>query len=421
VTQYYLDFGDGSVPYFGFNDFASHTYEYPGMYLLIYRAGTACDRWTEGNLTLHVAAPQNYTPPLHGCPVARPQAAFTGFPLSGIAPLTVQFTSTSTDANDYLWDFGDGTMSPARNPRHTYLTSGLYSVTLTARDICTNSVSTATMSHFITVTVPSGTLAVTTVPENASVFLDNAFKGVTPLTLTDTPSGYHIVRITLAGYDEYMTSTTVEPEKTVLIHAALLKSGNQTLTTAAPTATTILPVQNGSIAITSVPNGASVTFDGTYKGTTPVIIPDVVPGNHDIDLTYPGYAPFRQSISVGSSQTTAVNANLVISAEPAPSTGSLTVMTDPSGAHVSVDGDVKGLTPATIPGLSPGLHTLFLRLDGYSDFSTTVNITAGQSQNYTTALRKAFRPSAVEMALAGIVILIVIGAGLYRLLRKDEI
>ncbi len=97
------------------------------------------------------------------------------------------------------------------------------------------------------------------------------------------------------------------------------------------------------------------------------------------------------------------------------------VFTDPPGARVSVDGDVKGVTPATIPGLSPGPHTLFLTLDGYYDFSTTVNITAGQGQNYTTGLRKAFRPSAVEMALAGLVILIVVGAGLYRLLRKDEI
>jgi len=27
ATQYYLDFGDGTLPYYGFNDFASHTYD----------------------------------------------------------------------------------------------------------------------------------------------------------------------------------------------------------------------------------------------------------------------------------------------------------------------------------------------------------------------------------------------------------
>ncbi len=421
VTQYYLDFGDGTAPYFGFNDFASHTYDYPGTYTVTYMAGTGCDRWIGANTSFTVATPPNYTTVLHGCPVVQPEASFSGLPLSGTAPLTVQFTSSSTGADDFSWDFGDGTFSPAQNPRHTYLTPGLFTVSLIARDICTGTESTATMSHFITVTVPSGTLAVTTVPEGAGVFIDNAFRGVTPLTLSDTPSGYHILLITLEGYTDYSTGTTVEPGQTVLVHAVLQKSAENETPTGTPAPTTAPAAVNGSIAITSIPSGAAVTFDGTYEGTTPVIVPDVLPGNHDIELTYAGYAPFRQSISVGSGQTTAVNANLVEAAETEPDTGSLTVNTDPAGARVSVDGAVKGVTPATIPGLSPGPHTLFLSLDGYYDFSTTVNITAGDMQNYTTGLRKAFRPSALEMGLAGLVILIVIGTGVYRLLRRDEI
>ncbi|MGB9175810.1 MAG: PEGA domain-containing protein [Methanoregula sp.] len=355
--------------------------------------------------------------------MSQPQAGFSGAPLAGIAPLTVQFTSTSTGANAYAWDFGDGTSSPAQNPRHTYLTPGLYSVTLEARDICTNAVSSASMSHFVTVTVPSGTLAVTTIPPGANVFIDNVFKGVTPLTLTDTASGYHILRITLPGYDDYTTSTTVEPSQTVLVQTVLRAGGsdNGTATVPAPTATTAPIRQNGSVAVTSVPNGATVTLDGRYEGTTPVIIVDILPGNHEISLMYPGYAPLNQSISVGSSQTTAVNANLVVSTKPAGGTGSLTVITDPAGAQVSVDGDVKGVSPATIPGLTSGAHTLLLKLEDYDDLKTTVNVSAGQTQNYTTGLRKAFRPSGVEMGLAGLVILIVIGAGVYRLTRKDEI
>jgi PKD repeat protein len=423
VTQYYLDFGDGRPPYYGFNDFATHTYEYPGTYPLNYRAGTSCDRWIEANTTITVATPPNYTAVLHGCTVSQPQAGFTGAPLAGIAPLTVQFTSTSTGANAYSWDFGDGTTSPAQNPRHTYMNAGLYSVTLGARDICSDAVSTASMSHFVTVTVQSGTLSVTTVPQGANVFIDNVFKGVTPLVLTDTPSGYHILRITLPGYDDYITGATVDPSKTVLVQVALSGDGVANTTTGEPAtpATTALPPQNGSVAVTSVPNGAAVTFDGKYEGTTPVIIPQVLPGNHEITLTYPGYADLNQSVSVGSSQTTALNAILLVSAELPGSTGSLTVLTDPAGAQVSVDGDMKGVSPATIPGLSAGPHTLLLKLEDYYDLSTTVNVTPGQNQNYTTGLRKAFRPSVLEMGLAGLVIIIVLGAGFYRLFRRDEI
>ena len=189
-------------------------------------------------------------------------------PLSGIAPLTVQFTSTSTGASDYAWDFGDGTSSPAQNPRHTYMTSGLYSVTLVARDICTNAVSTASMSHFVTVTVQSGTLAITTVPGSASVFVDNVFKGVTPLTLTDTPSGYHILRITLPGYEDYTTSATVDPRKRSLSRRCSGKRERDNRHDRHNRNNRPAP-QNGSVAVTSVPNGASVTLDGTYEGTTP--------------------------------------------------------------------------------------------------------------------------------------------------------
>jgi PKD repeat protein len=422
ATQYYLDFGDGNPPYYGFNDFISHTYDYPGIYLLNYQAGTACDLWTSGNFTLAVLAPPNYTPVLHGCTVTQPQAGFSGAPLAGIAPLTVQFTSTSTGADAYAWDFGDGTFSPAQNPRHTYMTAGLYSVTLEARDSCSNAVSTASMSHFVTVTVQSGTLAITTNPPGANVFVDNVFKGVTPLTLSDTPSGYHLLRITLAGHDDYTTSATVEPGKTVLVQADLPAAGTGTTTTITPatTATTSPPQENGSVALTSVPNGATVTFDGLYKGTTPVIIPDVLPGNHEISLDYPGYVLWKQTISVGSSQTTAINANLVVSTGSA-GTGTLTVITDPAGAQVSIDDDIKGLSPATLPGLTAGTHSLSLKLEDYYDLSTTINITAGETQNYTTGLRKVFRPSVVEMGLAALVILIVFGAGIYRILKKDEI
>lgn len=44
--------------------------------------------------------------------------------------LTVTFTSTSTDADTYAWDFGDGTASTEQNPSHTYSAAGTYSVEL---------------------------------------------------------------------------------------------------------------------------------------------------------------------------------------------------------------------------------------------------------------------------------------------------
>ncbi|MBI2864483.1 MAG: SBBP repeat-containing protein [Chloroflexi bacterium] len=58
-------------------------------------------------------------------------ANFWNSPASGISPLTVVFTDTSSgDNTSWLWRFGDGLTSTIQSPTHTYSFSGAYSVTL---------------------------------------------------------------------------------------------------------------------------------------------------------------------------------------------------------------------------------------------------------------------------------------------------
>ncbi|GGW31723.1 malectin domain-containing carbohydrate-binding protein [Arenibacter certesii] len=68
-----------------------------------------------------------------------PVAVASATPLSGNAPLTVNFTgSNSTDDNgvtSYSWNFGDGTvLVSTANPSHTYTTGGSYNAVLTVTD-----------------------------------------------------------------------------------------------------------------------------------------------------------------------------------------------------------------------------------------------------------------------------------------------
>jgi len=66
-------------------------------------------------------------------PPAPPVAAFSGSPLSGNVPLTVQFTDESTnDPTSWLWDFGDEGSSEEQSPEHKYESVGTYTVKLTA-------------------------------------------------------------------------------------------------------------------------------------------------------------------------------------------------------------------------------------------------------------------------------------------------
>jgi PKD repeat protein len=55
---------------------------------------------------------------------------------SGCAPVTADFTQFSTGATFYSWDFGDGNVSTAHDPSHTFNTPGTYTVSLMINNGC---------------------------------------------------------------------------------------------------------------------------------------------------------------------------------------------------------------------------------------------------------------------------------------------
>lgn len=64
--------------------------------------------------------------------LTKPVAAFTADQTAGDAPLTVQFSNTSTGViAGYVWSFGDGSVSHDKEPSHVYADPGNYPVTLT--------------------------------------------------------------------------------------------------------------------------------------------------------------------------------------------------------------------------------------------------------------------------------------------------
>ncbi len=70
---------------------------------------------------------------------APPVVTATATPTTGIAPVSVAFSGTATDAEDdtpftYAWDFGDGGTASTLNATHTYTTPGTFTATLTVTD-----------------------------------------------------------------------------------------------------------------------------------------------------------------------------------------------------------------------------------------------------------------------------------------------
>jgi PKD repeat protein len=86
-------------------------------------------------------------------PYSTPVADFTASTTTGIAPLAMNFMSTSTGFIDnYIWIFGDGTTGTTQNPAHVYSTVGNYTVALTV--IGPGGSSSRTRSNYITVAAP---------------------------------------------------------------------------------------------------------------------------------------------------------------------------------------------------------------------------------------------------------------------------
>jgi PKD repeat protein len=64
--------------------------------------------------------------------VTTASAEFTGNQTSGIEPFTVSFTDASANnPTAWAWDFGDESTSVERNPSHTYISAGTFTVILT--------------------------------------------------------------------------------------------------------------------------------------------------------------------------------------------------------------------------------------------------------------------------------------------------
>jgi hypothetical protein len=213
--------------------------------------------------------------------------------------------------------------------------------------------------------------------------------------------------MTLDGYEEYTRNIIVESATPLSIAVVL--------TTIVPHPTTRPPL-NGSIAITSIPSGAEIYIDGWLSGSTPTIISEILPGNHEVTLSSGGYDNWSHIVSVGSGRMSAVNAELVATKEI---TGSLAVITDPPGAEIFIDGDFRGVSPVTIPGLSPGIHVVVATLKEHANTTTNISITSGQTQKYSTPLQKVYTPSTIDLILAGGAIVMIGVIALVVMFRKD--
>jgi hypothetical protein len=143
------------------------------------------------------------------------------------------------------------------------------------------------------------------------------------------------------------------------------------------------------VDVVSYPAGASVYLDGSYYGQTnpydALDIPNLAPGMHGIVLSLQGYYNYVTSVTVTSGSSTSVVATL----EDRPDAnqfGQMALSSSPSGAYIYVDGAYRGITPATLLLVRSGERTVLLRGTGYQDWTTSVQVTSGETAQVAATL-----------------------------------
>jgi hypothetical protein len=158
----------------------------------------------------------------------------------------------------------------------------------------------------------TGSIEVSSSPLGAEVYLDNHYKGTTPVTIPEVPLGDHSVELRLSGYKTWSSSGSVNEGDSIKIFAALERistSVSAPLPTTVPTTPpiTTLPASiqgTGSIFVASTPSFSDVYIDSKFYGRTPDTFNNIPMGTHTITVSSSGYQDwsFETTINAGVTQ-----------------------------------------------------------------------------------------------------------------------
>lgn len=230
-------------------------------------------------------------------------------------------------------------------------------------EILTNRITRVT-AYMQRIGIPiTGSVNIASNPPGALVAIDDVYLGqYTPTKIKKLFDGDYTYRISKPGYLDATGTFTITKGNTIDLNPSLIQTD------------IILDISSNVIA-------TMVYIDNRTEGwTTPTEIIGLPPGDHTYRLIIPdtygdGFEDATGTFKLEDKKTTFVNADLHLKKE---GKGNLIINSVPISARVFVDDiDTKTITPNSIIGMDPGIHTIKLTLEGYKDWMGTVSIIPG--------------------------------------------
>lgn len=208
------------------------------------------------------------------------------------------------------------------------------------------------VAHEIVMEPLRGLLLIESEPVGAEVVIDDAFRGRTPLMLSDLRLGRH--RIVLHAENYFQRELSIDLEDRTPRHLF-----------------TELVSDSAALWVRSNPSGGEVRINGVPQGNTPTRIDRVRTGEVLVEIALDGFLPYQTELRLRSGEEHRLDAQLI----PLPS--GLTVVTSPPEARVYINNELRGDSPLTLTNLAVGTYRLRVERRGYADQERTIELPSG--------------------------------------------
>ncbi|MEX2353476.1 MAG: PEGA domain-containing protein [Gammaproteobacteria bacterium] len=206
-----------------------------------------------------------------------------------------------------------------------------------------------------------GDISLNSDPPGANIFVDDELVGQTPL-VAEVLQGEHNLRIKLPGYKDWRRTIRVNADQDQSIENIVLEPADAV------------------VQISTIPDGATVTVDGEYKGQSPLEVALAADSRATVHVFKQGYEQASRIVEASSGD------NKSLRIELNPELATVRIFANPADAGVYINGEFRGEANQTLE-LPTTPHTIEIRKPGYVDYKTTVTPRAGIAQQVSPELK----------------------------------
>ncbi len=204
-------------------------------------------------------------------------------------------------------------------------------------------------------------VTVTSVPEGAEIFVDDAPTGQTTPAVVEVLAGEREIRLKAPGHKSHRQRILVAAEEVRELPTVTLTRADSLLT------------------VRSSPPGAGIILDGKFQGETPLELAVRSGVAYRLQAFRSGYAPAERTVEL------APGAEEALSLVLEQLTGTVVVRAEPEEAELFVNGRARGRANQTLE-LPTEPQRVEIRLAGYAGYSTEVNPREGLTQELKVRL-----------------------------------